>query len=137
MDETPYRLAYESSVRAIDDQARVLEGLRARTGTVLAVAALVTTFLGQETLTRSGDLEPLSLAGLAICFFALTAVAAFVILWPFRMRFSVSAAEMLRIADEREGEALREIALRLGVMYDLNAIRVQAAYWCPAALFSS
>jgi len=30
MEETPYRLAYDASVRAIEDQARVLEDLRSR-----------------------------------------------------------------------------------------------------------
>ena len=51
VDETPYRLAYEASVRAIEDQARVLEDLRSRAATLVAAAALVTSFLGGTTLT--------------------------------------------------------------------------------------
>jgi hypothetical protein len=39
MNETPYRLAYEASVRAIEVQARVLEGVRSRAGTMIPVSA--------------------------------------------------------------------------------------------------
>ena len=46
VDETPHRLAYDASVRAIEDQSRVLDDLRARAGTIFAAAALVTSFLG-------------------------------------------------------------------------------------------
>jgi hypothetical protein len=41
-NEATLKLAYDSSVRAIDDQARVLEGLRSRGGTMFAAGALVT-----------------------------------------------------------------------------------------------
>ena len=45
-DDTPYRLAYDSSTRALDDQARALESLRTRAGTIFAATALVTSFIG-------------------------------------------------------------------------------------------
>ena len=137
MDDTPYRLAYEASVRAIEDQARVLEDLRSRASTLVAAAALVTGFLGQEALTRASEIEPLSWAGLAIASFIATAVAAFVILWPVHVRFSVSATEIIEILDQREAaaapvearEALTEIATRLELMYDENSRRIQFLLW--------
>jgi len=66
MDDTPYRLAYEASVRAIEDQARVLEDLRSRAATLVAAAALVTGFLGEAALTRADTITPLSWIGVAI-----------------------------------------------------------------------
>lgn len=137
MDETPYRLAYDASVRAIEDQARVLEDLRSRASTLVAAAALVTGFLGQEALTRADAIEPLSWAGLAIASFIATAVAAFVILWPVHVRFSVSAAEIIDILRDRAAtatpvdarEALTEVATRLELMYDGNSGRIQRLLW--------
>jgi hypothetical protein len=137
VDDTPYRLAYEASVRAIDDQARVLEDLRSRSSTLVAAAALVTSFLGQAAFTRDGSIEPVSLAGLAIGSFIATAATAFVILWPIHVRFSVSAAEIFAIVRNREAaatpvdarEAFTEIATRLELMYDDNSMRIRPLLW--------
>jgi len=106
-DEGPYRLAYEASLRSVEDQAAVLEGLRSRAGTIFAATALVTSFLGGQALTRierSGRLppfHPLSVIGLAFLAFIVLALMTFIILWPYRVRFSLSAAQILAIVDER------------------------------------
>ena len=137
MDETPYRLAYDASVRAIEDQARVLEDLRSRAATLVAAAALVTSFLGGSALTRSGAIEPRSWTGVAFAAFLLTATSSLAVLWPVRLRFSISAGEMLELVRERaqaslpvtSTEALSELALRLELMYDGNAPRIQGLLW--------
>lgn len=137
MDELPYRLAYDASVRAIEDQARVLEDVRSRAATLVAAAALVTGFLGQEALTRASSLEPVSWNGLAVALFVATAGAAFLVLWPVHVRFSLSAAEILGILRARHAagepvesvEALTEIATRLELMYDENSSRVRFLLW--------
>ena len=142
-DEGPYRLAYEASLRAVEDQAAVLEGLRARAGTIFAATALVTSFLGGQALTRierGGKLppfQPLSFTGGAFLAFIFLALMTFIILWPYRVRFSLSAAQILAIADERaddrpvsQREAHRELALRHEAMYDFNATRVRLLFWC-------
>lgn len=137
MDETPYRLAYDASVRAIEDQARVLEDLRSRASTLIAAAALVTGFLGGEALTRADSVEPLSWSGLAIASFVVTAAATFAILWPVHVRFSISASEMLELVRQRDidsrpvdaTEALSEVAIRLELMYDENAKRIRGLHW--------
>lgn len=137
MDETPYRLAYEASVRAIEDQARVLEDLRSRASTLVAAAALVTGFLGGAALTPADSFELISWIGLAIAFFVATAAATFAILWPVHVRFSISATEMLELVRQRKIdsrpveaiEALSEIALRLELMYDGNAERIRRLHW--------
>lgn len=137
MDDTPYRLAYEASVRAIEDQARVLEDIRSRVATLVAAAALVTGFFGQEALTRADAIEPVSWADLAIASFIATAGSAVIILWPVHVRFSVSATEIFDILRDRAAaatpvdarEAFTEIATRLELMYDGNSRRVQLLLW--------
>jgi hypothetical protein len=45
-DHPGYELAYQEGLRAITQQQAVLEGLRSRAATLLAVASLVSSFLG-------------------------------------------------------------------------------------------
>ncbi|MDP9490858.1 MAG: hypothetical protein M3P42_01450 [Actinomycetota bacterium] len=140
MDETPYRLAYEASVRAVDDQATVLEGVRSRAGTMFAAAALVTTFLGGglfgEQRSVLTDFEPWSLDGVVVASFIGTALLTLAILWPFRFRFSISAADMIAILEKRTEdpvttvEAYREVALSLENLYDRNRTRIVPLLWC-------
>jgi hypothetical protein len=47
------RLVFELSIRALERQERLIEELRARTGTLLTAAALVTSLLGTRALSRS------------------------------------------------------------------------------------
>jgi hypothetical protein len=143
MDETPYRLAYEAALRAITDQASVIESLRSRAGTIFAATALVTSFLGGQAfarVTREGHLppfHPFSVSGAALLAFILLSVLTFIILWPFRVRFSISAARMIEIADGRleanpvgAHESYRELALRYEEMYDYNSFRIKVLFWC-------
>jgi hypothetical protein len=138
MDATPSRLAYEASVRAIEDQARVLESLRTRAGTIFAAAALVTTFLSSEALGGNralGEFALFSLDGVVLVGFLSCAVFTLMILWPFSFRFSLSAAGMIEIIDSRPGtgvsatEAYREVALRLETLYDRNRPKVVLLLW--------
>ena len=47
------QLSYNAALRALDGQERGLEELRARTGTLLAAASLVASFLGAQTIQRT------------------------------------------------------------------------------------
>jgi hypothetical protein len=95
-DDVPLRHAYEAAIRSVTDQS--VEGLRARAGTMFAATALVTSFLGGQALTRiehEGRLPAfhlVSVTGAAVLAFILVALATVTILWPYRVRFSVSAA---------------------------------------------
>jgi hypothetical protein len=51
------QLSYDAALRALDGQERGLEELRARTGTLLAAASLVASFLGAQTIQRTNALE--------------------------------------------------------------------------------
>jgi hypothetical protein len=112
LDNGASRIAYDASVRAIQDQASVLDGLRTRAGTMLAAAALVSSFLGGQALRGSTGLKLWSLTTLAIGAFVLSAVLALLILWPFAFRFSLSAGALINAVDEHEaagGTSLREL----------------------------
>jgi hypothetical protein len=130
------RLAYEASVRAIDDQAKVLDDLRSRSGTLLAASALVASFLGSRALAAANGIEVVSFNGLAVGAFVLLAVLALIILWPFRFGSDLSAAEVIEIIDSRAdnepvtaAEAYRELALQLERTYDLNAVKARLMFW--------
>jgi hypothetical protein len=63
------QLSYNAALRALDGQERGLEELRARTGTLLAAASLVASFLGAQTIQRTNapeTIEALALLALAV-----------------------------------------------------------------------
>ncbi|MFY9579095.1 MAG: hypothetical protein WAQ33_07200 [Gaiellaceae bacterium] len=144
MDNETSRIAYDASVRAVQDQAGVLDGLRSRAGTILAAAALVSSFLGGQALRGSTRLELLSLTTLAIAAFVLSAVLALLILWPFEFRFSLSAAALINAVDEHEakggmslGELYRVLALQLEWRYDENRRMIRWLLWAFEAAIVS
>jgi hypothetical protein len=144
MDDVPYRLAYEASLRAVDDQARVLESVRTRSGTLFAATAIVTSFIGGIALTEvRGEQGRLvwhvwSFSAAAVGAFMVVGLLTIAILFPYRFRFSVSAGEIIEIVESRVGgddpvtgvEAHRELALRHEEMYDLNTKWVRLLFWC-------
>ena len=138
VSEKPYELAYEASIHAIETQAAAVESLRSRAGTILAATALVTSFFGGQALLRVGGspLHFLSYATGALGSFIAVSLLTLTILLPFTLRFSLSAAAILRFfEDEAESDpvspaqALREVALQYESMYDSNVgqIRILAA----------
>jgi hypothetical protein len=136
VDNDISQIAYEASVRAIQDQAGVLDSLRTRAGTVLAAAALVSSFLGGQALGEVSDVRVWSLTTAAICAFVLSAVFALLILWPFEFRFSLSARALLAAVAEHEAEGgtsvsevHRVLARQLGWRYDENAKKIRWLLW--------
>ena len=49
-----YEVAYKEAARALDEQLKVFDGVQGRTGTLVAAAAIVTSFLGGQALTAGG-----------------------------------------------------------------------------------
>ena len=72
-------LAYEASLRSIDQQQKLLEEIRSRTGILLAAASLSASFLGARAFELQG-VGPLSL--LALGALVTTLVTGIVILVP-------------------------------------------------------
>jgi hypothetical protein len=64
-DEQRARLAYEASLRALDQQRRSLEEIRSRTGVLLAAASVSASFLGSKALDHHASLV-LTYAALAL-----------------------------------------------------------------------
>jgi hypothetical protein len=141
VSEKPYELAYEASVRAIEDQARVLEGLQSRAGALLAVAVVVTSFFGAQALphgaTRHGPvLRPISYTSGAIVGFGCTALLTLVVLLPHDLRFSLNAGRMLELLDVRDpsdmggAEAYAAVARQHQWLFDINNRQIRVLQWC-------
>src|SRR5919202_4434248 len=106
MDNEPLRLAYEIALRSIDDLTRVIDGLRARAGTLFAAAALVTSFFGGQAVTRAQPpFHTFSLTAGAVLAFAATSLLTLVILWPFDFKISLSATGMIALIESRADDA--------------------------------
>lgn len=144
MDNDVSRIAYDASVRAIQDQAGVLDSLRTRAGTVFAAAALVSSFLGGQALRESAHLDVWSLTTVAIAAFVVSALLTLLILWPFEFRFSLSAGALLDAVEDHEehggtsaAELLEVLARQLEWRYDENANKVRRLLWAfEAAILS-
>ena len=134
--ERPYELAYEASVRAVEDQARLLESVQSRAGTLFGATAIVTSVLGGQTLSEERGLHPVSYVGGAIGFFIAVSLLTLAMLVPYRTRFSISAGgvlELVAASGQNEltaAEALREVALRYEEMYDVNVPRIRGVLVC-------
>ena len=93
MTTSPESLAYAESVRAIEQQSRMVDELRSRTGVLLTGASIVASFLGAEALRGGSNLT--TLAALALIAFAAVLAASVAILWPREWRWSLGAKVLL------------------------------------------
>jgi hypothetical protein len=76
------KLAYEAEVRSLDMQVSSLDALRSRAGTLFAVASLVATFLGSQTLKAKG-LHSWSI-WVAVVALVASCLLTLGVLWPWR-----------------------------------------------------
>ena len=131
MTESVYGLAYAESVRAIAAQASALDGLRTRAATILAATALVTSFLGGQSLAQTGEgLDGWSYV--ALCLLGAVFVLTAAILWPYGWQFSQDAAELVAIYDGTDidyASAQRELAIHLDANLDANERRIVRLAW--------
>jgi hypothetical protein len=72
-----YEVAYREAARALDEQLTVFDGVQTRTGTLIAAAAIVTSFLGGQALTSGG---PAGWTWIALAAFAGLLVVALLVL---------------------------------------------------------
>jgi hypothetical protein len=86
------RVIYHESVRTVDSQRELLEGLRARAGTLLASAFVATAFFSGKALVRR-DLPPL--AWIAILLFGVVVLATLAVLVPSRWTFAHDPHELI------------------------------------------
>lgn len=102
MSKTPQAILYEASNRSLARQQSALDNIRVRAGTLLAAAAIVTSFLGAEALKDPGSKvgsvdRSLQLPEiLAIAAFVGLAITVLVVLWPRGFIFRVSPSYYLK-----------------------------------------
>jgi hypothetical protein len=126
-------LIYGEAVRALEEQQSNLDGLRVRTGTLLAAVSLITAFLGAQAINRHNG--SLGAAGwVAVGFFILSALGGLVVLWPWTWGFVVSATTLIEDhVDVDEPTSADELALYLAQVHDENwngnAARLSWLFW--------
>jgi hypothetical protein len=144
-DPAGYELAYSEAKRALEDQERAVGELRSRAGTLIAAAAITTSFFGGQVLAD----HKVNLAGwIAIACFIGLGLAVLTILWPRRdWEFSIQPATFVATYLEPEdGEPLevrlihRDLALHMGASAAANRDqfgRLTTAFRIAAALLSA
>jgi len=123
------RLAYDTALRALDKQERVLEELRARTGVLLAAASLTASVFGSRALD---DFHPLGvgitaavavLVSLGSCLFVLVPRKGFV----FALTGPGVYEELYEFKDDA-AELHRRLAYDLQRFWECNDRRFQAIF---------
>jgi hypothetical protein len=141
--ETTVALAYESAADALRLQQSSLDALRARAAFLLSAASVATSFLSAQALTRPTVSDSVSatfeLSGwqwVATCSFVGVALAAILVLLPWRNWWFVNSAKKL-IRDYVEDtppatvdEMHRDLALHMDAHYDRNETTLNRLYWC-------
>ena len=82
------RLAYDTALRALDKQERLLDELRGRTGVLLAASALAASFLGRDAFQDPGTVPAI----VALAAFVASIAASVFILVPKEGQFVFSAS---------------------------------------------
>ena len=108
------RLSYELSLRTLSQQEASLNELRARTGTLIAAASIVTSFLGGTAISQNG-FDVWSVVAL-VAFAGSIALATLVLLPQENLIFSV------------HGSALFEDEIRSDV-FEIGETHRRLAYW--------
>jgi hypothetical protein len=106
----------------VDAQKQMLDQLRSRAGTLLAAAALVTTFLGGQAL--AGGRNAGLWGGIAIATFIAVAICTVIVLLPWRFHFFFDPSSLVEnyVDDEPQPSAatvMRDLALH----HDLSRLK--------------
>jgi len=119
------RLAYEAALRSLDKQESLLDELRARTNTLLAVSSLAASVLGQEAFS-SADSKTLTIAALA-AFVISVAASVFVLLPKWKLAFAESGAGIYEGLYELRGdvsEVYRSLIYELDRRWTSNDVQI-------------
>jgi hypothetical protein len=120
-------IVYGESVRAIEEQESVLDSLRSRTATLLAAAALSTSFLGGQALSRNSNAPVDAVEWLALAAFVAAGGLCILILLPWSWRYSVSARTLLEDhVDVVERSSARQLHRFLALTHEANLRANQA-----------
>jgi hypothetical protein len=130
VSEQTARVVYDESVRTVDSQRELLEGLRARAGTLLASAFVATAFFGGKALARP-ELPPL--AWIAIVLFGAVVLTTLAVLVPWRWTFAHDPHELIAYYLDPEPppaveELYRNLAAWNGVHNLKNGIKLRLMF---------
>jgi hypothetical protein len=137
-DEDPRAaLVYEAAVRALDQQASVVESVRTRAGVLLSAGSVATSFLAGVALTNGRGLSPWG--WVAVVSFLGVAGPSVWVLWPRHgWKFSPSATRLVADYLDPEGVTLtraqRNLAIHMGNSEASNADALQDMFrWFEVA----
>jgi len=124
------KLAYDEAVRGLESQRASLDALRNRTGTLMAAAALVTTFIGGRAL--QGDNS--AWTTVAIIAFVAVMATTFIVLLPWKLHFALPPARLVvdyvdPDPQEEPTVMLRDLALYHGTTVDNNRRTQEWLFW--------
>jgi hypothetical protein len=106
---------YDQSFRVLDDQARLLEGLRTRAGTLVGAATVTTAFVGG--LASTGSMNPTldALSWVAVGLYVSVIVLSLVIYAPSRITWTPHHPRRSRIFDRRSRTTAEGTSTRIVV----------------------
>jgi hypothetical protein len=124
------RLAYDEAVRGVEAQRASLDALRTRTGTLLAAAALVTTFIGGRALRGDNS----AWTTVAIVTFVAVVVSSFVVLLPWKLHFALPPSRLIEDYVDPDPQAtpaamLRDLALFHETTFNNNRRKQNGLFW--------
>lgn len=130
MADTVEKLAYDEAVRGLESQRASLDALRTRTGTLMAAAALVTTFIGGRAL--KGDNSAWTVV--AIIAFVAVVVMSFMVLLPWKLHFALPPAQLIVDYVDPDPQVkptamLRDLALHHGTTVNNNRHKQERLFW--------
>lgn len=136
--EDSYRLAYDESIRALDQQETAVDGFRSRAGILISAAAITTSFLGAKVLEGG---QPDLTSWLAISAFLGVVGFCLAVLWPTKWEFSADAGDLIATYIETvepmsTREIHRDLALHMRDSHMENSVRLkQLVRWFQFAVF--
>jgi hypothetical protein len=137
VSEEAERLVYEESVRALGQQRELLDGLRNRSGILVAATSVATAFLSAQALVPHEDLD--GLAWSAIILFCTVVLLSLAVLIPWRWTFAHHPHALIGVHLEWEDppqdwrpsslhEMYRDLSYWNGVHYDENGRKLQVMF---------
>ena len=137
MSQEAERLVYEESVRTLEQQRDLLDGLRNRSGTLLAAASVATAFLSAQALVPRQALD--RVAWSAIVLFCAVVLLTVAVLIPWRWTFAHHPHSLIGVHLEWENppqdwrpsslhEIYRDLSYWNGVHYEENGRKLQVMF---------
>ena len=121
--------------RGLTQQQAALDNLRARAGTLVAAASLVSSFFGAAALSDQDRPPSTHWVLLAFACLFVVLVAAISIVWPYQWRWGTAVRRLLGDSVEADppapiDEMRRSLAWYMQVDTDSNSKKLDCLWWC-------